>query len=156
MAGEADEGEGADMIRVHFDGACWPNPKGPCGYGYLISDLSRDPGKRTLKKGWGYLGKGEGMSNNVAEFAGLYHALIWLVDNNLSKERIVCKGDSKLVIKMMKGKWHPRGGAYTDLYLKVRMMKWKFPNIVFKWIPRENNETADRLSKRGKEGGNSK
>ncbi len=65
------------MITVEFDGACWPNPKGRASAGVKIGNDKTV----LLEKGF-YIGRGRGMSSNVAEYCGLIEALKYL--NRLS------------------------------------------------------------------------
>ncbi len=56
------------LMVVNIDGLCEPvNPGGIATYGYVIRDES---GSLIAKKS-GVVGKGAGMSNNVAEYAAL-------------------------------------------------------------------------------------
>jgi ribonuclease HI len=65
-----------EMITIYFDGLCYPkNPGGVAAYGYLVY---RD--EELLWKGFGGVGQGRGMTNNVAEYEGLKAAALWLVD----------------------------------------------------------------------------
>ncbi len=86
------------MITVYFDGLCYPkNPGGVAAYGYLV----RRDGE-LIHKGFGAVGEGKGMTNNVAEYEGLRAAAQWLQDEGI-EEKLVIKGDSQLVIKQMTG-----------------------------------------------------
>ncbi|NTW37475.1 MAG: ribonuclease H, partial [Syntrophobacteraceae bacterium] len=50
------------MITVYFDGLCYPkNPGGVAAYGYLVY---RD--SEPIWRGFGGVGEGRGMTNNVA------------------------------------------------------------------------------------------
>ena len=89
-----------DMITIFFDGLCRPrNPGGVATYGYVIY---QDTEK--VNSGYGVVGSGAGMTNNVAEYAALKHAVEWVCRNTTGDE-IVIKGDSRLVIHQMNGTW---------------------------------------------------
>ena len=78
------------MITIYFDGLCRPkNPGGVATYGYLIY---RDGEK--IKRGYGVVGSGPGMTNNVAEYSALKQAAEW-VSQNIPDNEIVIKGDSQ-------------------------------------------------------------
>src|SRR5512137_2298452 len=63
-----------DMISIYFDGLCRPrNPGGVATYGYVIY---RDGEK--IKSGYGVVGSGPGMTNNVAEYSALKQAAEWV------------------------------------------------------------------------------
>ena len=129
------------MIEVFFDGACWPNPGGDAAYGVYVTDAD----KVLLREGV-YLGVGEDMSCNVAEYSGLVHALEFLEQEEYTYRRITIRGDSKLVIKQMSGKWKVKTGLYVEAAIKAKRLAEGFPFISFEWIPREENELCDSLA----------
>lgn len=131
------------MIKVWFDGACWPNPGGTASYGWAASKEGY-----FHQEGSGVIGKGRTMSNNVAEYFALYKSLCWLKENNLSKEKVQCYGDSKLVVEQMSQRWRVKGGLYVDVFKKTFCIAKEFPSIRFIWIPRLQNGLADYLSKK--------
>ncbi len=133
------------MITLHFDGLCYPkNPGGVAAYGYVIN---RDG--LQIHEGFGAVGEGKGMTNNVAEYEGLKAALQWVVDNGIEGE-IVVKGDSRLVIKQMKGDWKIKSATSRRYVPEIRKLLVGH-KAVFSWIPREENERADRLSRKAYE-----
>lgn len=87
-------------------------------------------------------------SNNVAEYSGLIAVLEWLREKGLHRQPIIVRGDSKLVVEQMNGRWRIRQGFYVPLAIKAKKIAEEFPNLTFKWIPREQNGLADELSKR--------
>jgi ribonuclease HI len=129
------------MITVYFDGLCYPkNPCGVAAYGYLIY---RD--EELIHKGFRAVGEGKGMTNNVAEYEGLKAAALWLQDNGID-EKILIKGDSRLVIKQMKGDWQVNSATSKRYAPEIkRLLEGK--DATFQWIPREENEEADKLSR---------
>lgn len=131
------------MIKVWFDGACWPNPGGKASYGWAASKNGY-----FHQEGSGVIGQGRYMSNNVAEYIALYQALAWLKENNHTKENVQCYGDSKLVVEQMSQRWRVKGGLYVDAFKKTFCMAREFPSIRFTWIPRLQNGLADYLSKK--------
>ena len=131
------------MITAWFDGACEPtNPGGVMSYGaYIIkygktiwseSKIVETPGQST---------------NNIAEYSGFIAILEYLLSNNLQDEPILIHGDSKLVIEQMFGTWQIKSGAYKPYALKSKELLKKFKSANGTWIPREENEAADELSK---------
>ena len=129
------------MITVYFDGLCYPrNPCGVAAYGYLIY---RDD--QIIHKGFGAVGEGKGMTNNVAEYEGLKAAVRWLEDNKIN-ERIIIKGDSQLVIKQMKGEWQVNSATSKKYVPEIKRLLQGM-DVSFVWTPREENEEADKLSR---------
>ncbi|OPX76476.1 MAG: Ribonuclease HI [Methanosaeta sp. PtaB.Bin018] len=129
------------MITVYFDGLC--HPKNPCGvaaFGYLVLRNGQ-----VVHKGFRAVGEGKGMTNNVAEYEGLMAAAQWIADEGI-EEKIVIKGDSQLVIKQMKGEWKVKSATSKKYVPKIeRLLEGK--DVSFVWVPREENEEADRLSR---------
>jgi ribonuclease HI len=129
------------MIIIYFDGLCYPkNPGGLAAYGYLIfrnGDL--------IHKGFGAVGEGKGMTNNVAEYEGLMAAALWLNDEEIT-DKIEIKGDSQLVIKQMKGEYRVNSATSKKYVPEIKkLLHGKEVNFI--WIPREENEEADKLSR---------
>ncbi len=111
------------MITIYFDGLCRPkNPGGVATYGYLIYQ----DGKK-VKSGYGVIGSGAGMTNNVAEYSALKQAAEWL---------ICYGGDDEVVIK----------GDSPKKYVPEIRRLLEGRKTRFIWIPREQNVEADELS----------
>ena len=133
------------MITINFDGLCYPkNPGGAAAYGYAVY---RDG--KPIWRGFGGVGEGRGMTNNVAEYEGLKAAAQWLIDEGID-EKIVIKGDSELVIKQMKGQYRV-SSATSKKYVPVIRKMLEGKDVSFQWVPREENEEADGLSRMGYE-----
>jgi ribonuclease HI len=137
--GKSNAGEA--MITVYFDGLCYPrNPGGVAAYGYLI----RRDGE-LIHQGLGVVGKGKGMTNNVAEYEALKAAAQWLEGCGI-EDRITAKGDSMLVVKQMKGEWKVRSATsrkYVPAIKKLLIGR----DVSFVWVNREENKDADELSR---------
>ena len=71
----------------------------------------------------------------------------WLIEKKLTGENIEFFGDSNLSVQQMNGIWKAKRGMYFDHYQKAIKLKIFFKNICFYWIPREQNEMADALSR---------
>jgi ribonuclease HI len=131
-----------------FDGACGPvNPGGTATFGVVVKDKNGT----VLLKEHGFVGKGRAMSNNLAEYAAVLHILRYL--SSRLPGRVTIYGDSDLVIKQLTGKWRIKKGLYRSTALEAKALLaslqgrgWK---IGLCWIPREQNEECDALSKKG-------
>ena len=129
---------------INIDGLCEPvNPGGIATYGYVIRHAE---GPLIARKA-GFIGKGPQMSNNVAEYAALCEALDLLVRRDMADQVIDVRSDSKLVINQMQGKWKFRQGLYEQKYLAAKHLASKFTRLSFHWVPREQNEEADLLTR---------
>lgn len=129
------------MYTGHFDGASRGNP-GPAGAGaYLV-----DPQGRIVWKTACPLGL---KTNNEAEYA----ALILLLEEAARREAfpLVVQGDSRLVICQVKRLWKINKPHLRDLAQRV----WELSRgreVVFEWVPREQNALADELSNEALDG----
>lgn len=129
---------------IHFDGACEPkNPGGTATFGYVL-----DWGDGRTNEGWGFVCRGEGATNNVAEWAALQAALERLVDMKF-RGVLEIYGDSALVIHQLTRRWRCHASHLAEardrclLLLRKVAVSWRAG-----WIPREQNWIADELSKR--------
>ena len=131
-------------VVCYFDGCCEPrNPGGNMGYGAIVEI----DGEQVL----GHSGFDEAAptnTNNISEYKALEVVLDFLIDNDLTKEDITIKGDSQLAIRQMLGEYGMNSGGYVPYaqrcLLKISQLNKK-PKL--QWIPREQNEKADELSK---------
>ena len=132
------------LLVVNVDGLCEPvNPGGTATSGYVIRDES---GSLIATKS-GVVGKGAGMSNNVAEYAALCECLDLLLDRGMTDSPIEVRSDSTLVVNQMVGKWKFRKGLYEKKYFEAKRLIANFTKLSFRWVPREQNEEADLLSR---------
>jgi ribonuclease HI len=131
------------MIKCNFDGACEPkNPGGNMGIGAYI-----EKDNKILFSHSSMIQAKKENTNNVAEYLALKEILIFLLDKKLFNEEIEIHGDSKLVIEQMWGTWKMRKGEYIPIALQCQYMLKKFSKISGSWVPREQNQMADDLSK---------
>lgn len=129
------------MIEAWFDGCTEPrNPGGHGAWGGLI----KVDGKEVFAKG-GYVGNGPTISNNVSE----YCAFIAVAEEILKHPGVaIIRGDSKLVVMQLRGKWRVKGGLYKPFYDKAKVLWAKIKDRAdLIWVPREENEVCDYLSK---------
>jgi len=133
------------MITIYFDGLCQPvNPDGIATYGFVIYQNGKP-----IKEGYGVIGEGKGMTNNVAEYTALKKAIEWLDRENINirdKNKILIRGDSKLVINQLKGVWKVKSHTSKRFVPQIKELL-KDKEVEFEWIPREKNEEADNLSR---------
>jgi hypothetical protein len=59
------------------------------------------------------------------------------------------RSDSQLLIYQLKGIYAVKAPRITPLYEKVTALIKQFKRIRFEWVPREENEEADELSRKG-------
>jgi ribonuclease HI len=134
------------LIEVYFDGLCQPiNPGGISCYAFIV----RSEGK-IIYTDYGVAGEpfSEDSTNNFAEYTALVKALQWLHANNLGSNRIEVKSDSQLVVNQLTGDYKVKSRRIMSLYKQVLLLKKKFLDIEVKWVPRDENREADRLTKK--------
>jgi ribonuclease HI len=130
-----------------FDGACGPvNPGGKATFGVVVK--ARDG--TVLLREHGYVGQGSGMSNNVAEYAGVLQVLKYLAPR--PPGRVTIHGDSNLVINQLRGKWRVRKGLYVSIAIEAKALLAHLHGLGWQlnlcWIPRAQNKECDKLSKK--------
>ena len=134
-------------LTIHFDGACEPNPGGWATYGWIVRDADN---AAVVKTGHGVAwGPGhEYATNDMAEYAALGFALKFLADAGWNGELSIY-GDSQLVVKQVANEW----ACNKEHLLKARERIWALMKkisddpVSIDWIPREENEAADALSR---------
>jgi ribonuclease HI len=88
----------------------------------------------------------EDSTNNVAEYTALVKALQWLLENNLGGAKVEIKSDSQLIVNQLRGDYKVKAKRIISLYKQVLLLKSKFQDIQIRWVPREKNREADRLT----------
>ncbi|HLM70895.1 MAG TPA: ribonuclease HI family protein, partial [Thermoplasmata archaeon] len=112
--------------------------------------------------GWGFVIDGPGLhfeecglatrpyaphsTNNVAEYAGAIRALEQLRSIGYAGE-VTVEGDSQLVIRQMNGEYEVRAEHLVAYHDWLGQLARTFRKVEFRWIPREENQAADELSK---------
>lgn len=135
-------------IKLWFDGACEPrNPGGVASCGWVIETHGV-----TLEEGHRVVANGPSATNNLAEYSALGLALKSLVESDAVKQEhavsLSIYGDSKLVIEQINGRWQCKQMHLIRLrdrcleLLEKLGIEWEAT-----WIPREENERADALSR---------
>lgn len=132
------------MLIARFDGACDPNPLGHCSCACLIERDGAEVHRESR-----YLGNGQGMTNNVAEYEGLLLILRWF-NRQVElghRERLLVIGDSMLVINCMgRQKMRPSSGVCAASSQKcIEAATIHKPMMTFQWQPRQHNEECDAM-----------
>jgi len=125
------------MKKIQFDGASAGNP-GPMGIGVVIIDDGRIVD--TLSERLANHG-----TNNIAEYTALLKGI--QKARQLGWKKFIIEGDSELVIKQVKGIYQVRTRHLKELCSRVKGELAKIDSYDIRWIPRERNAEADRLSK---------
>jgi len=132
------------VIEVYFDGLCQPiNPGGISCYAFIVKSDGR-----IIHSDYGVAAKpfSEESTNNVAEYTALAKALQWLLANNFNSKKVEIMSDSQLVVNQLTGDYKVKARRILPLFKQVLFLKTKFQDIQIKWIPRDKNREADRLT----------
>lgn len=124
-------------VMGYFDGASRGNP-GEAGAGALIKDKEGNILWSCAK----YLGT---KTNNEAEYSAIIELLKAVRDMGITEIKI--HGDSNLVINQLSGRWSIKKDHLKELAKTAWDEAGKSQaKITYVWIPREQNQEADKLS----------
>ena len=124
-------------VIVNIDGGSRGNP-GPAAAGVVIR--AQDDGT-VLHMAGVYVGRA---TNNVAEYNGLLEALKRAAA--LGADEIEILSDSELLVKQMNGEYRVRNAALKPLFEEANRLWNKFAKVTVRYIPREQNQEADKLA----------
>jgi ribonuclease HI len=131
------------IVQVYFDGACQP-PKGGgvATYGFTVEGGGLDFEDQGLAAPpWS-----PRSTNNVAEYQAAICALEYLHRQGF-RGAVVMHGDSQLVVRQMRGEYEVRAEHLKPFHERLRQLEGMFEQVLFEWVPREQNGRADALSK---------
>jgi len=60
---------------------------------------------------------------------------------------VLIRSDSQLLVGQMSAGWRVKGGMYVEKLKAVRDLLREFGSVRFEWIPREQNQEADVLTR---------
>lgn len=127
------------QIYIFTDGGSRGNP-GVAAIGVYIKD-----GDKVLAK----IGKRIGeTTNNVAEYSAVLAALNWILENKktLGECEINFSMDSQLIYSQIAGVYKIKNENLRLLLFEIRKKEAEIKSkILYKYIPREQNEEADKL-----------
>jgi len=124
---------------AYIDGLSEPRNPGVGTYGYVIYE-----GTKKIAEGKGLAGYN--VTNNYAEYTALVEALKQLRILR-TEEKVLIRSDSKLLVGQLSQGWAIKGGRYIEKLKEARELLSNFREIAFEWIPREQNQEADILSR---------
>ncbi len=126
---------------IHTDGGSRGNP-GPAAIGVVIESSDG-----TLKEEFGeYIGE---TTNNEAEYRAVIFAfqkLKQLIGKESAKNTTLeFHLDSELVERQMNGQYKVKDKNLIKFFMEISNLKMDFGKVIFKHIPREKNQDADRM-----------
>ncbi len=127
----------AQTLTIYTDGGSRGNP-GPSAIGVYFPQRDKSYGE--------YIGKG---TNNVAEYKAMIFALKkakQLVGSKKARETTVeIKSDSKLIVNQLNGFFKLKEPELFEYFIHLWNLQQDFENVIFTYIPREENKRADAL-----------
>lgn len=123
-------------LTIHIDGGSRGNP-GPAGAGVVIRDASDRP----IREVGFFLGR---MTNNMAEYAALLHALDEAAEIGAGTLAIRC--DSELLVRQIKGEYRVKNPGLKKVFAQAVKSLGRFDAWEIQHIPRELNTRADELA----------
>ncbi|KAK1662611.1 hypothetical protein QYE76_050770 [Lolium multiflorum] len=123
--------------KMHFDGS---KLKEGLGAGVVLTSPKGDHLRYVLQVHFR-------ASNNVAEYEALIHGL--KVAKEIGAHRIICYGDSDLVVQQCSGDWDAKDANMASYRFHVQKIAGFFEGCEFHHVPRAENDAADALSKLG-------
>ncbi|KAK1628873.1 hypothetical protein QYE76_003188 [Lolium multiflorum] len=123
--------------KMHFDGS---KLKEGLGAGVVLTSPKGDHLRYVLQVHFR-------ASNNVAEYEALIHGL--KVAKEIGAHRIICYGDSDLVVQQCSGDWDAKDANMASYRFHVQKIAGFYEGCEFHHVPRAENEAADSLSKLG-------
>lgn len=124
---------------LNTDGGARGNP-GPAGIGVVL----RTHDGEILAE----LGRGIGATtNNVAEYKALITGLEMALANGVTEVEVLL--DSTLVVNQVTGRWKIKNDRLRSLAVQARSLMDKFDQATISYVPRAENQNADRLANIG-------
>lgn len=124
------------MIEIWTDGAAQPTNPGPAGAGAIGY---RDG--EVVFTVCAYLGE---QTNNVAEYEAVIYALDYAPED---ESEVHIYTDSRLVVEQFNRRWKCNNPRLRMLLSELQARAGWYDELTLEWIPREENEEADELSK---------
>ena len=127
-----------DAVLIYFDGGSRGNP-GPAAIGALVLDPSTEPPGRlaTVSECIGVA------TNNVAEYQALIAGLEAASATPARAAKV--RGDSKLVIEQLSGRWKVKQPHLQPLHAQARALLDAYDEVDLAHVRREQNVEADAL-----------
>ncbi|XBI53409.1 hypothetical protein VPH35_035643 [Triticum aestivum] len=123
--------------RMHFDGS---KMRSGLGAGIVLTSPKGDKLIYTLRIHFT-------ASNNVAEYEALVHGL--RLAKELGIRRILCYGDSDLVVQQSSGDWDARDANMASYRFLIQQISGYFEGCEFLHVRRADNDQADALARIG-------
>lgn len=137
------------LLQIHFDGAVSVSKIG-CDMGIGVAVKIDGIYHEDLSKAIGVKGNEES-SSNVSEWMACVEAFKLAVEYKEKDDVVEIYSDSELITKQFNGEYEIRKESFRKHYREAmrHYHRLGLMSLKIKWIPRELNKEADRLSKIG-------
>ncbi|MDP2216602.1 MAG: ribonuclease HI family protein [Methanolobus sp.] len=131
------------MDAITFDGSCTPNPGGCMGLGWVVTLQNNS----FSILGNDRLDKDNSNSALFAEYLALKKGMLEYVRAE-GQGPLVVMGDSQTVIYQLRGIYPVMNDDIWNIYRDIVAIIREYElDVHFRWVPRAQNQQADRLSK---------
>jgi ribonuclease HI len=125
-----------DKLTLYTDGCSKHNP-GPAAIGVVIKDATG----QTISTICQTIGEA---TNNQAEYRAVIAGLEKALD--LGAAAVEVRSDSQLIVEQLNGRFRVKDAELKPLFQKVQDLHWRFAGFQINYIPREQNQEADKLA----------
>lgn len=134
------------MIRVNFDGACWNKEGHKHLMGVGVAVFIDEVYDEDLSRALGF--NQENGTNNIAEWLGCVEAARIVKDlrKSFPGHRFQVCSDSQIITNQFNGTYVMNQEVFREYWRQAK--RYKSIDTI-KWVPREQNKEADKLSKIG-------
>jgi ribonuclease HI len=122
-------------LIIYIDGGSRGNP-GPAAAGVVIKTTD----DVVVHEAGYFLGR---MTNNVAEYSGLIHAIELAIEQEAQQVRI--HSDSQLMVRQITGEYRVKSEDLKPLFEKAQALLLQLPAWEIQHVRREQNKRADEL-----------
>jgi ribonuclease HI len=129
---------GTEMATIHFDGGGLSPGPVTAACTVDLSDGSSYEDVKCFDQG----------THNTAEYQALILGLHLALKHGA--RRVVVMGDSTLVVKQVNGEWKTKNQTLRPLRAQAVELLKRFESARVKWIPREENQRADKLGRQAR------
>eukprot|EP00578_Thalassiosira_sp_NH16_P023388 CAMPEP_0181097400 /NCGR_PEP_ID=MMETSP1071-20121207/11548_1 /TAXON_ID=35127 /ORGANISM="Thalassiosira sp., Strain NH16" /LENGTH=147 /DNA_ID=CAMNT_0023179877 /DNA_START=58 /DNA_END=501 /DNA_ORIENTATION=- len=135
-----------ERIVLYFDGASRHNPHGPAGCGWILHTMDDDGALQwSFAEGSEYLGYN--ISNNQAEYEGVINGVKYLVENDISCDKLYIRGDSQIVIRQLDGEYNVNSQNIIPYYNEAKdVLSQLNCYTTYRHVYRDTNWKADDLA----------
>jgi ribonuclease HI len=125
-----------NKLTLYTDGCSKHNP-GPAAIGVVIKNAAG----QTIATMCQTIGEA---TNNQAEYRAVIAGLEKALD--LGANTVEVRSDSQLIVEQLNGRFRVKDAELKPLFQKVQELHWRFAGFHIDYIPRGQNQEADKLA----------